>query len=49
MKLINDKCENVLCQLGENSIDAMVTDPPGGIGFMGKDWDGDKGGRDNWI
>lgn len=29
--------------------DALVTDPPAGIGFMGKDWDGDKGGRDQWI
>jgi len=49
MKLINDKCENVLCQLEENSIDAMVTDPPAAIGFMGKKWDSDMGGRDNWI
>lgn len=31
------------------SIDALVTDPPAGISFMGKDWDGDKGGRDEWI
>jgi hypothetical protein len=26
-----------------------VTDPPAGIGFMGKEWDKDKGGRDKWI
>ena len=31
------------------SVDALVTDPPAGIGFMGKEWDGSKGGRDNWI
>lgn len=40
-------------RLGEvlepNTIDAMVTDPPSGIGFMGKSWDSDKGGRDRWI
>lgn len=40
-------------QLGEvldpNSIDALVTDPPAGVSFMGKEWDGDKGGRDAWI
>lgn len=30
-------------------IDAVVTDPPAGIGFMGKHWDKDKGGRDAWI
>lgn len=35
--------------LAENSIDAIVTDPPAGIDFMGKGWDSDKGGRDNWI
>ncbi len=32
-----------------NSVDSIVTDPPAGISFMGKDWDGDKGGRDQWI
>jgi len=49
MKLYNDKCENVLPTLEADSIDAMVTDPPAGIAFMGKDWDKDHGGRDNWI
>lgn len=37
-----------LC-LRENSVDSMVTDPPAGIGFMGKAWDGDRGGRDDWV
>ena len=49
MQLYNDKCENVLKLLEADSIDAMVTDPPAGISFMGKDWDKDHGGRDNWI
>jgi DNA modification methylase len=35
--------------LGPSSIDAIVTDPPAGIGFMGREWDEDKGGRDEWI
>lgn len=35
--------------LPENSVDALVTDPPAGVGFMGKEWDADKGGRDAWI
>jgi site-specific DNA-methyltransferase (adenine-specific) len=35
--------------MADNSVDAVVTDPPAGIGFMGKDWDADKGGRDAWI
>lgn len=28
-----------LKKLDENSVDALVTDPPAGIAFMGKDWD----------
>lgn len=36
-------------QLAPNTIDAIVTDPPAGIGFMGRSWDDDKGGDDHWI
>ncbi len=32
-------CLEVLKQLEDNSVDAIVTDPPAGIGFMGKTWD----------
>ena len=39
----------VLRTLPDNSLDAIVTDPPAGISFMGKHWDSDKGGRDAWI
>ena len=39
----------VLEALPTASVDALVTDPPAGIGFMGKEWDGHKGGRDKWI
>jgi len=35
--------------MDENSVDSIVTDPPAGIKFMGKSWDHDKGGRDQWI
>lgn len=35
--------------LPPNSVDAIVTDPPSGIAFMGKEWDRDKGGRDGWV
>lgn len=38
-----------LRELADSSVDAIVTDPPAGIGFMGKDWDSDKGGRDAWV
>lgn len=33
----------------ETKFTACVTDPPGGIGFMGKSWDHDKGGRHQWV
>ncbi len=42
-------CLDVLKSLPANSVDAIVTDPPAGINFMGKDWDKDKGGRDKWV
>jgi len=42
-------CLKVLKTLPSCSVDAIVTDPPAGIAFMGKEWDTDKGGRDAWI
>lgn len=46
--IIGDSCD-VLRGLDPQTIDALITDPPAGISFMGKDWDKDKGGRDEWI
>lgn len=40
---------DILPTLADNSVDSIVTDPPAGISFMGKSWDGDKGGRKEWI
>lgn len=37
--LINGDCLEIMPTLTENSVDAIVTDPPYGIGFMGKAWD----------
>ncbi|MBX6385916.1 MAG: site-specific DNA-methyltransferase, partial [Microbispora sp.] len=42
-------CLDVLRAMPDASVDAMVTDPPAGIAFMGRDWDRDKGGREQWI
>lgn len=47
--LHNGDCLKVLKSLPSNSIDSLVTDPPAGIAFMGKEWDEDKGGSKNWI
>ena len=48
-KIICGDCLEELPAIPEDSIDAICTDPPAGIAFMGKEWDKDKGGRDKWI
>lgn len=35
--------------LPEDSVDAIVTDPPAAISFMGRAWDDDRGGYDGWT
>jgi hypothetical protein len=49
MQLLNGDCLEVLKTFPANSVDSLVTDPPAGISFMGKAWDDDRGGRDEWI
>ena len=39
----------VLPTLPAGSTNALVTDPPSGIAFMGAEWDRDKGGRTQWV
>lgn len=48
-ELILGDCLEKMRQIKSESIDSLVTDPPAGIGFMGKSWDSNKGGRDHWI
>jgi len=40
VRLFHGDCREVLRQLPDASVDSVVTDPPYGIGFMGKEWDG---------
>lgn len=47
--IIQGDCLEEMKKLPDRSIDAIVTDPPAGINFMQKSWDGDKGGRNQWI
>jgi len=37
--VIHAKAEAALLTIPDDSVDAIVTDPPAGIGFMGKEWD----------
>lgn len=48
-RLLNGDCLQILKTIEGNSIDSLMTDPPAGIKFMGKAWDDDKGGRNEWI
>lgn len=38
-KIIHGDCLEEMRKMADNSIDCIVTDPPYGIAFMGKDWD----------
>ena len=46
--LVGD-CLERLREIPDESIDAVITDPPSSIAFMNLAWDKDKGGRENWV
>lgn len=48
-EVIVGDCLAALRGLEDSSVDALATDPPAGIDFMGREWDSDKGGRRAWI
>jgi transcriptional regulator with XRE-family HTH domain len=43
--LLHGDCIEVMAGLEADSVDAVVTDPPYGLEFMGKEWDGANGFR----
>jgi|GEM_PF-2321634 len=47
--VVEGDAADTLPSLPDGCIDAVVTDPPAGIGFMGASWDGAKGGRAQWV
>lgn len=48
-ELHHGDCAQVMSRWEDDSVDALVTDPPSGIGFMSKDWDDDRGGWQQWV
>lgn len=38
-RIINSDCLDAMRAMQESSVDAIVTDPPYGLSFMGKEWD----------
>ena len=47
--VIHGDCLEVLKTIPDNYFDSLITDPPGGINFMQKQFDSDRGGMLNWI
>jgi len=47
-KVFNMDCLKGMKKLEDNSVDLVVTDPPYGYGFMGKDWDKSVPSVDVW-
>jgi len=47
--LIHGDCLDELKAMAEDSVDAIVTDPPYGLSFMGKKWDYDVPGEEIWT
>ena len=48
MKLILGDCLEKLKELPDNSVDTIITDPPYGLKFMGKEWDYDVPSVEIW-
>ena len=38
-KIYNESCLDTMKRMDDNSVDSIITDPPYGYSFMGKDWD----------
>ncbi len=47
-KLINGNNIDILKEYEDNTFDSIVTDPPYGIEFLGKDWDSNTGAVETW-
>lgn len=47
--IIHGDCLEKLKELKDNSIDAIITDPPYGLKFMGKNWDYDVPAVSMWV
>ena len=48
-QVVQGDCLEVMRTLPDNSVDCLITDPPAGIAFMGKAWDGDRSGMIHWV
>lgn len=49
IRVFASDCLDVMRGMPDNSVSAIITDPPAAIKFMGREWDSDRGGRDQWV
>ena len=49
MKFFHGDCLEKMRELGDGTIDSIVTDPPYGLSFMGKGWDYGVPGSEFWV
>lgn len=47
--IVHGDCLDALKIEPENSVDAVITDPPYGLSFMGKKWDYDVPSKEMWV
>lgn len=48
VRILNGDCREVMATMAACSVEAIVTDPPYGLGFMGKGWDHGVPGAEFW-
>jgi site-specific DNA-methyltransferase (adenine-specific) len=48
-EIIHGDCLDVMAAMPDNSVDSIVTDPPYGLAFMGKNWDKGVPGKAFWV
>ncbi len=48
-RILTGDCLELMRQMPDNSVDSVVTDPPYGLGFMGKKWDASVPGVEVWA
>src|SRR3990170_1367478 len=48
-QIIHGDCLEILAGMPDNCVDSVITDPPYGLQFMGKDWDHGISGAIYWA
>jgi DNA modification methylase len=49
MTILHADCRDAMAEMAPDSVDSIVTDPPYGLSFMGKEWDHGVPGAEFWT